>query len=103
MTTTFENVRDAVNTKFRGFTYDELNRAFKLVQNEDHWKNPINSVCSSDEVKVVAAAIEYFTATKAHFDYLGVSEGTGRTRFKAGEHILRVLADGYRRGPAGDH
>ena len=92
------------------FTQEQLESAFKLVQNKEHWKNPIESYCTSDEVAVVAAAVEHFTATQAYFNYIRPivnpntdDEETPVSRFKVGEHILKVRADGYRKGPAGDH
>lgn len=82
---------------------NELKEAFDLVKNPVHWKDPIDSVCTTDEVKIIAEAIEYFTATKASFDYLGIVMAREQGRFKAGDHLMKVRADGYRKGPAGDH
>jgi hypothetical protein len=82
-----------------------LINTFDLVKNKEHWKNPINSYCTTDEVKLVAEAIHFFTATEAHFDYIGIvlQKQADATRFKIGDHIMKVRADGYRKGPAGDH
>lgn len=91
--------------KHTGFTESQLRAAFELVQNPADWKAAIDSYVSSDELKVVAAAIEFFTGTTAKFDYIRLvtEDSVTATRFKAGDHILKVRADGYRRGPAGDH
>jgi len=97
-----------------GFTRTELTAAFELVQNPNDWKAPIDGYCTTDEVKTVAAAIEFFTATKPHFDYLRkvdadfltalVANRTPKNhRLHFGDHIMKVRADGYRAGPAGDH
>lgn len=87
---------------YTGYTQEQLENAFKLVQNKEHWKNPINAYCTTDEAKPVAAAITYFTATIPTFNFICIlDEDDGR--FKAGDSILKVRADGYRKGPAGDH
>lgn len=98
---------------YKGFTHEELQKAFELIQNKEHWKNSIDSVCASEEIKVIAAAIVFFTATKPVFDYLCEIEqehldGNSLTdekhkRFKIGDHIFKVRSLGYRQGPAGDH
>lgn len=79
-----------------------MNAWFDLVKPTTHWKDPINSICSTEEVGPITDAIIYFTATVPTFVKLGVmirDEG----RFKKGDQLWRVTADGYRRGPAGDH
>lgn len=76
------------------YSREQLKEAFDKVCDKTDWKRPIDSVCRSQDVPIVADAIQYFTATEAHFDYLGVVNGN---------HMLKVRADGYRRGPAGDH
>ena len=111
-----------------GYTRDELLAAFNLVCNSTDWKAPVDSYCTTDEVRVVAAAIEFFTATVPTFAYclqlddkdtrlhkillgdkgLSLRSLEGRRlpepgRFKTGDHIMYLQADGYRRGPAGDH
>lgn len=77
-----------------GYTKEQLIAAFDKVKNKEHWKNPIDSFCNSNDVAVTYAAIEYFTGTEAKFDYLGLVDGN---------HMLKVYADGYRLGPCGDH
>jgi hypothetical protein len=88
-----------------GYTHDALKAAFELVETKGDWKAPIESYCTTDEVKIIAEAIKFFTATEAHFDYIGVysTPDGGATRFKVGDHIMKVRADGYRKGPAGDN
>ncbi len=100
-----ETQAEILVSKYRGFTHEELKQAFELVQNKEHWKNEIYSYCTTEEVKVIAAAIIFYTATKAHFDYIGIlnTEPSETERFKIGDHIMKVRADGYRKGPAGDH
>lgn len=94
--------------RLTGFTEAELSAAFDLVSNKDDWRDRIESLCTTDEVKVVAAAVEFYTSTKAKFDYIGIFGTTvygdnvslPGCRFRVGDHIMRVLADGYRAGPA---
>ncbi len=87
------------------FTHEELETAFDLVKDKEHWKNPIYSYCTSEEIKIIAAAIQYFTATEAKFDYIGKIKVPipNANRFKIGDHIFKVRAGGYRAGLAGDH
>jgi hypothetical protein len=85
-----------------GYTQAELKNAFDLVADAFDWKASIEAYVSSDEVKIVAIAIEHFTATQAKFDYIGIVNDTS-TRFAPGTHVLKVRAVGYRSGPAGDH
>lgn len=71
------------------FTQEQLEEAFKKVQNKEHWKNKIDSFCLSEDMPVVNEAIRHFTATEAEF----TAQGNG---------WMRVKALGYRLGPAGD-
>lgn len=75
-----------------GYTQLQLRAAFDSVQAPHDWKAPIVSAsCEMGDAGLVATAIEFYTATKARFDY---DANTGK---------LRVQAIGYRNGPAGDH
>ena len=69
------------------FTREQLLEAFNKVQNKDHWKNPIDSFCSKDEIEIVTEAIIYFTATEPTFKAVGINK-------------LQVTAPGYYLGPA---
>jgi hypothetical protein len=71
----------------------ELEPHFDAVRNTQDWKAPIDSLCRREDKDKVARAIEFFTATEATF-----SEMHPRS-----EGWVRVEADGYRKGPAGDH
>lgn len=74
------------------FTQEQLEAAFKKVQNADHWKNPIDAVIDTADIDVTRAAIQHFTGTQAEF------------KLCIGQHgKWRVEAEGYRAGPAGDH
>lgn len=80
----------------------ELKKYFELVQNKEHWKNPIDSYCTASELNKVYEAIRFFTGTEPTFNYVGPIFGN-ENRFKKGDLIFKVRADGYRLGPAGDH
>lgn len=73
------------------YTQEQLKKAFEKVQDSEHWKNPIDAYCRLEDKGIIAKAIAHFTGTEAHFD----------ATFAKG--WLRVQADGYRLGPAGDH
>ena len=98
------NTSIASPTTYKNFSLKGLGEFFDLVKNKEHWKNPIQSYCTSEEIKGVSAAIEFYTATHPSFDYLcEVEHGKENGRFKVGDHIFLVRAEGYRKGPAGDH
>ena len=73
-----------------GMTATELERAFELVRNPEDWRGRIDAVVENADVPAVCMAIRFYTATEPSVMPLG----GGRSR---------VLALGYRRGPAGDH
>lgn len=71
-----------------GFTHEQIREAFGMVQDEDHWKNPIDAIVDRDQVDLLARAIPYMTGTPASFDDAGCEPGT-----------TRVTAPGYFAGP----
>ncbi|MGH9316895.1 MAG: hypothetical protein ACRD1P_07300 [Thermoanaerobaculia bacterium] len=71
-----------------GFTLEQLDEAFNKVRTDGDWRAPIDAIIDEADRGAVDAAVIYFTATEATF----TSAGDGR---------LRVIAAGYRMGPAG--
>ena len=49
------------------YTDFELRQAFELVQNREHWKNPVNAVINECDKEIVQEAVIYFTATVPTF------------------------------------
>ena len=45
------------------FSVEEMNEAFKYVQDTEHWKNPIYALVPSDMLRVVEKAIVYYTGS----------------------------------------
>ena len=93
-----------------GFTRNQLKTAFELVQPKTHWKDRIDSYCTSDEIKTIGIAIRFFTMTEAQFTLQGELKGKiiekwrkEFPRFNTGDYIFHVSAIGYRAGPAGDY
>lgn len=82
---------------------DKLETAFQLVQPATHWKDPIDARVGTDTMSVanlrlvdIVESIEFHTATLPRVSVLGFDpKGKGL--------IYSFKADGYRRGPAGDH
>jgi hypothetical protein len=74
----------------------ELTAAFDLVEPSTHWKDPIDAVVpATADLELIQEAVIHFTATTPTF-----------TRCPSGDPTdcrIRVQADGYRAGPAGDH
>jgi hypothetical protein len=73
---------------FKGFTQEQLDAAFAKVAEPD-WREPIWAVVDREEVSVVCAAIEFFTATTAVVKDLEFCD----------EFLVKSI--GYRMGPAG--
>jgi hypothetical protein len=71
------------------YTQEQLEQAFRKVQNSIYWKNPIDSFCFVNEMDVTREAIIHFTATVPNFRPMG-------------NNLMRVSAKGYHLGPAGD-
>jgi hypothetical protein len=76
---------------YKGFTYDELESAFTEAANPNDWRAPISVQCSGEAVLLVAAAIEFYTATSPR-----VALNTRTMKYV-------IESEGYRLGPAGDH
>ena len=76
-----------------GWSQEQLEKAFSAVQNKVDWKAPIIAWVNMADLAVTLIAIEYFTATKGKVVMV-------EPRF--GNHV-KVEANGYRNGPAGDH
>jgi hypothetical protein len=72
------------------FTQDQLESAFAKVRNPRDWRAPISAIVAAEDLTVCFLAIEYFTATRATVEHLYADK-------------YRLTADGYRKGPAGDH
>lgn len=72
----------------RGFTRDQLSRAFDLVCDPDDWKAEIHTLVPVEDRDVTVAAIEFYTGT-------GVEIGPEN------QGHVEVYSTGYRRGPAG--
>ena len=76
---------------YKGYTEEELSKAFDAVANSDDWKDEIAAVMPGEAVTLVVAAIEFYTATTPK-----ISLNVNTMRYV-------VTSEGYRRGPAGDH
>lgn len=73
------------------YTEEQLDQAFDSVCSKDDWKDSIDAVIDKKDQDLVTEAIIYFTATSPSF--LQVKQ----------KGKIRVVAEGYRMGPAGDH
>jgi len=71
-----------------GFTVEQLQEAFRSVQDKEHWKNPIDAVVDRDQTAVLDKAIPFMTGTPAEFEDVEGQPGK-----------VRVTADGYFLGP----
>lgn len=76
---------------FRGLTYRQLRNAWDAIKPAD-WRGPVMTDVDFEELAVTAAAVAYFTATELKVAKL---DFPNRRAY--------IHADGYRRGPAGDH
>lgn len=80
-----------IETQDGSFTVETLDRLFKLVQNPRHWKDPIRARIPVFSLPGTRAAVEFYTATQV------------RVMERHGDGTVTIEADGYRKGPAGDH
>ena len=80
-----------VDEVFAGFAKGDLEQAFDKICEPD-WKDPIWALIDVDDIPVVKAAIQFFTATEPEFQEVDPEEGDGQWIVKAA---------GYRMGPAG--
>ena len=86
-------ITEVVEHLTNGYSVEALCAAFEKVHNKDHWKNPIHARCCSEDIMVIAEAIDFYTATRPTFTYDP----------KSAKDPLPfvVVADGYWNGPAG--
>lgn len=75
---------------YNNFTQEQLQEAFNRVRNPKDWKAPIDAVVRCQDLELIGAAVQYFTATTI-------------TILERKAWLCRIAADGYRAGPAGDH
>jgi len=67
-----------------------MKKAFEKVQNPHDWKEPIEAWIPEEEWDITRDAVIFYTATTPCIvSWLG--------------SLILIRADGYRRGPAGDH
>jgi len=85
--------------RYAGFTVEELKRAFEHVEDYDDWRNPIDAWVTEAMFLVTSAAVEFYTGTKLRI----VDKAVLKRANGDGLSTYRVQADGYRKGPAGDH
>jgi len=70
---------------YQGYKISDLDKAFKKVQDKEHWKNPISAVIKREDMAILRVAIPFYTGTPAFFyHYAG---------------LTIVKADGYYQGP----
>ena len=79
----------------QGLSLPQLKHAWDLIKPMPDWKAQVNCdvlINSDGEKRAIKVAVEWFTATTPTIE-----------RVSEYENVYRVKADGYRRGPAGDH
>lgn len=75
---------------YRGYTRLNLKIAFDRVKDPTDWKAAITADLRADQIPLVRAAVEFFTATELR-----------TTRFDPATCRYHVESVGYRMGPAG--
>ena len=73
------------------YTLNQLEKAFKAVQNPNDWKAPISAAVKGEAVNLVVEAVKHYTATVPT-----ISLNTNSMTYL-------IESEGYRMGPAGDH
>jgi len=74
---------------FGGYTVDQLEEAFKRIQNPQDWKAPISATIDQRDFDLMFEAVVHYTATT-----LEIVQDFGNGKVK-------VHSIGYRMGPAG--
>ena len=64
---------------FRGFSESELRAAFRLVAPADDWKRPIQARIAGEDIRVVLAAITFFTGGEGFPAFAPDPAGGART------------------------
>lgn len=59
--------RWAAMTRHEGHFVSDMDKAFKNVQDAEHWKNMVHGVVEASEREVTAAAVVYYTGSVAEF------------------------------------
>lgn len=89
--TTGEKIQAALSDEdqtYRGFPVSELRKAFKVVQDQQDWKAPINApLYDGANLALYEAAVVFFTGTMPNF--------------RTVDGVTWCMALGYRMGPAG--
>lgn len=80
-----------------GYTRVELDAMFTRLHQPGDWKAPIDATVRVDgrDMHVITKAVEFFTATIPTITVIAAN--------RDGSSFVRVQAQGYRMGPAGDH
>jgi hypothetical protein len=81
---------DKLDKFFGPWTEAQVRDAFERVENEDHWKGPIDTFIILEDFELTAFAVSFFTATNLKI--------VGRSRHV--ENLVHVRAAGYWNGPA---
>jgi len=55
----------AIKRILGGYTQEQLEVAFRVVQNPEHWKNPVRAIIPATQLEVTKAAIIHFTGSTA--------------------------------------
>jgi len=84
------------------YTQEELEAAFRLVQNGTHWKGPVKAIVSAEQLGVTVIAVAWFTGTPCTVEpAVDPSETTLTHPRKDTKFVITSI--GYAAGPAGDH
>lgn len=84
---TLDNVKPVCS---EGFTEMQLHDAMTMIENKDHWKNPIDVVISTRFLTIARAACIFYTGTELK-----------DTDVEDRADLSRVTAPGYWAGPCG--
>jgi len=76
---------------YKGFSEDQLKKAFDAVSDPEDWRGPIYARVPGEAVMACVAAVEFYTGTTPT-----VSLNMITMRYA-------IESEGYRAGPCGDH
>ena len=84
-------------------SYEDLNRAWKKIEPQGNWRDPIIAWINREDYEDCVKACEFFTATKLkpELKLTRLIEEYEEENKMLVDNRLLVTSEGYRNGPAG--
>lgn len=109
MSTSQIGYNDLGHDKFRGFSFEYLEKAWSLIEPREDWREPVVAWIKKRDFDACSKACEFYTATPLEVE-VSISElvrdyerenDVPNSKITGEDDRILVRADGYRAGPAG--